>query len=293
MPEVAGRRRAVSVAIFVAAIVVSIIPTAATSTTAPPGINRFLYALGQVESGGNYYARNASSGAYGKYQIMPANWPGWAKLYVGSSTAPQTPVNQEMVARGKVTALYVWLDTWPNVAHWWLTGSGERNQALWSTYSKTYVAKIMKLYNAVSETTAALDVGAVPPPPPVGVVDVTSRRIQENNAGIAYVGRWATAGHRGYADGQVLYSERDGATATYSFYAKSVTWIGPVGSTRGKARVSVDGAVIGVVDMRRSSFNPQVNLFSRSWRRIGSHTITIEVIGSGRPVAIDQFIITR
>lgn len=293
MPEANGRRRAVSVAIFVAAIIVSVIPTAATSTTAPPGINRFLYALGQVESGGNYYARNSSSGAYGKYQIMPANWPGWAKLYIGSSTAPQTPVNQEQVARGKVTGLYVWLDTWPNVAHWWLTGSGERNQALWSTYAKSYVAKIMKLYNAVSETTAALDVGAVPPPLPVGVVDVTTRRIQENNAGIAYVGRWATAGHGGYADGQVLYSERDGATATYSFYAKSVTWIGPVGSTRGKARVSVDGVVIGVVDMRRPSFKPQVNLFSRSWRRIGTHTITIEVIGSGRPVAIDQFIITR
>ena len=293
MPEAKGRRRAVSVAIFVAAIIVSVIPTAATSTTAPPGINRFLYALGQVESGGNYNARNAYSGAYGKYQIMPANWPGWAKLYVGSSTAPQTPVNQEKVARGKVTALYVWLDTWPNVAHWWLTGSGERNQALWSTYSRTYVAKIMNLYHAVSETTAALDVGAVPPPLPVGVVDVTSRRIQENNAGIAYVGRWATAGHGGYADSQVLYSERDGATATYSFYAKSVAWIGPVGSTRGKARVSVDGVVVGVVDMRRSTFKPEVNLFSRSWRRTGSHTITIEVIGSGRPVAIDQFIITR
>ena len=133
----------------------------------------------------------------------------------------------------------------------------------------------------------------VPPPPPVGVVDVTSRRIQENNAGIAYVGRWATASHAGYADGSVLYSERDGATATYSFYAKSVAWIGPVGPTRGKARVSVDGVVVGVVDMRRSSFKPQVNLFTRSWRRAGTHTLTIEVIGSGRPVAIDQFVITR
>ena len=53
-----------------------------------PGINRFLYALGQVESGGSYTARNPSSGAYGKYQIMPSNWPAWAKLYVGSSTRP-------------------------------------------------------------------------------------------------------------------------------------------------------------------------------------------------------------
>ena len=38
-----------------------------------------MYAMGQVESGGNYYARNPTSGAYGKYQIMPSNWPAWAQ----------------------------------------------------------------------------------------------------------------------------------------------------------------------------------------------------------------------
>lgn len=293
MPEVAGRRRAVPVALIVASIALSVIPAAATSATAAPGINRFLYALGQVESGGNYNARNASSGAYGKYQIMPGNWPGWAKLYIGSPTAPQTPVNQEKVARGKVTDLYRWLDTWPNVAHWWLTGSGERNPALWSSYARYYVAQIMKVYAAVSEAQAAADVGAVPPPLPVGVVDVTARRIQESNPGIAYAGRWDSARHAGYAGGRVRYSDRDGATATYKFYAQSVAWVGPVGATRGRARVSVDGVVIGVVDLRRSTFKPQVTLFSKSWARAGQHTITIRVIGSGRPVAIDLFVITR
>ena len=135
MLEVAGRRRAVYVAIIVATVIVSVIPAAATSAAAPRGINRFLYALGQVESGGRYDARNSFSGAYGKYQIMPANWPGWAKLYLGNSKAPQTPANQERVARGKVIDLHHWLDTWPNVAHWWLTGSSERNQARWSSSS--------------------------------------------------------------------------------------------------------------------------------------------------------------
>lgn len=293
MPEVAGRRRAVPVALLVAAVIVSVIPAAATSATAPPGINRFLYALGEVESGGNYYARNPYSGAYGKYQIMPANWPTWARLYIGISTAPQTPANQEKVARGKVTDLYRWLDTWPNVAHWWLTGSGERNQALWSTYSKYYVAKIMKIYAAVSDTQAAIAAGVAPTTPPVGVVDMTIRRIQESNAGIAYAGRWASARHSGYAGGRVLYSDRDGATATYTFFGKSVAWVGPVGSTRGKARVIVDGVVMGVVDLRRSTFKPQVTLYTKTWTKAGQHRITIRVIGSGRPVAIDQFVLKR
>ncbi len=193
MPDAAGRRRAVYVALVVAAITMSVIPSAAASTSAPNGINRFLYALGQVESGGRYDARNSYSGAYGKYQIMPANWPGWAKLYIGSSTAPQTPANQERVARGKVIDLHHWLNSWPNVAHWWLTGSGERNQAKWSTSSKAYVAKIMKIYHATSNPQAA------PPKPPAPAKTVTTRRIQETNAGIAYAGRWDTARYPGYS----------------------------------------------------------------------------------------------
>jgi hypothetical protein len=295
LPDVAGRRRAAAVALAIAAIVLSVIPFAASSATAPPGINRFLYALGQVESGGNYYARNPTSGAYGKYQILPSNWPTWAKLYVGSSTAKWTPANQEAVARGKVTALWNWLDTWPGVAHWWLTGSGDTNRAHWSSYSRYYVDKIMKIYNAVSDVTAAEDVMAVPPeptPPPLGQVVVT-RHIGETNVGIAYAGRWENARHVGYADQHVLYSQTAGSRVTYPFYAKSVAWIGPVGPTRGKAQVSIDGKVVATVDLRRSSFKPRVVIFDQSFKRVGNHTLTIKVIGNGRPVAVDEFVITR
>ena len=299
MPDVAGRRRAVFVALSIAAIVVSVIPFTVSSATAPPGINRFLYALGQVESGGNYYARNATTGAYGKYQIMPSNWPAWAKLYVGSSTAPWTPVNQEKVARGKVTALWNWLDTWENVAHWWLTGSGERNQALWSTYSKSFVAKVMKIYNNVSEAVAAADTMAEPPPPattpppPLGRVVVETRRIGEENIGVVYTSRWAEARHGSYSSGTVLYSETAGATVTYPFYGQSVAWIGPVGPTRGKATVTVDSKVVATIDLRRSQFAPRVTLFERSWKETGNHWIRITVVGSGRPVAVDEFVVTR
>jgi hypothetical protein len=299
LPDVAGRRRAVFAALVVAAIVLSVIPFVAHSATEPPGINRFLYALGQVESGGNYTARNPSSGAYGKYQIIPSNWPVWAKLYVGSSTAPWTPANQEAVARGKVTALWNWLDTWPNVAHWWLTGSGDTNRANWSSYSRYYVDKIMKLYAAVSDVTAAADVMAAPPKPPLGAVTTgrqpatSTQRIGEANVGIAYTGRWRDARYLGYAGRHVLYAQTSGATATVSFYGSSIAWIGPVGPTRGKARVAIDGKVVATINLRRSQFDPRSTLFHRSWKHDGNHKLTITVIGSGRPVAIDEFVVTR
>ena len=227
---------------------------------------------------------------------MPSNWPGWAKLYVGSSTAPQTPVNQEKVARGKVTALYNWLDTWPNVAHWWLTGSGERNQALWSTYSQAYVAKIMKIYRTPSpRRPPPLDVMARPRHRHrVGVVDVTSRRIQREQHRDRLRRPLGDRKPRRLRRRRVLYSRADGATATYSFYAKSVAWIGPVGPTRGKARVSVDGVVVGVgrpapLVVQAAGQPLHAVLASEP----ATHTLTIKVIGSGRPVAIDEFIITR
>jgi hypothetical protein len=106
---------------------------------------RFMWAMAGQESGWDYYARNVTSGAFGKYQIMPANWPGWASLYLGDSHADQTPWNQEKVAFGKIRDLYRWLGSWKRVAYWWLTGSSERRERRWSSYARGYVRNIMRL----------------------------------------------------------------------------------------------------------------------------------------------------
>ena len=93
-----GCLKAVPVAILATTMLVGVIGPATTLASDPPGLARFMYAMGRVESGGNYYARNATSGAYGKYQIMPASWRAWAGRYLGNSYAKQTPRNQEIVA---------------------------------------------------------------------------------------------------------------------------------------------------------------------------------------------------
>jgi hypothetical protein len=106
---------------------------------------RFMWAMAGQESGWDYYARNSTSGAFGKYQIMPFNWPAWAQKYVGDRHADQTPWNQERVAFGKLRDLYTWLGSWRRVAYWWLTGSSERNEKRWSSYARAYVDNIMAL----------------------------------------------------------------------------------------------------------------------------------------------------
>src|SRR5215207_3735247 len=92
LPVRSGRRVATMVMILAIALAVSFQQAPAAKADAP-SIDYFLDALGEVESGGNYTARNSSSGAYGKYQIMPANWGPWALKYLGDASAPQSPAN--------------------------------------------------------------------------------------------------------------------------------------------------------------------------------------------------------
>ena len=142
------RRRLVGLALTVAILVTALVvplPASAARAAEPPRLDQFMWALAQQESGGSYTARNRVSGAYGKYQIMPFNWPNWARRYLGNSRAKQTPRNQEAVARAKMIGLYRWLGSYQRVARWWLTGRTNPDRRTWSAYSRRYVDNIMSL----------------------------------------------------------------------------------------------------------------------------------------------------
>jgi transglycosylase-like protein len=288
---------------------VATVPALAAAAKEPPGINRFMNAIGQVESGGRYDARNKSSGAYGKYQIMPANWPGWAKKYIGDAKAAQTPQNQERVARGKFIDLWNWLDSWPAVAHWWLTGSSERDPSKWSSYSTKYVAKVMKAMATASDQAPNPDPSPAPKPTPTPTPAPTPAPTPtpapptapqtdvygDANSAIAWTGAWSVASYHRYSGGSVRYATSPGAAATLTFIGRAVSWIGPMGPTRGRARIYVDGILVGIVDLRSSGFSPRRTLFSKTWSSSGAHTLTIRVAtASSRPVvAIDEFRVVR
>ena len=295
MPVSAGRRSAVIVTVLAVSLVLALLP-AAVAAKEPPGLNRFAEAVGAVESGGRYNARNTKSGAIGKYQILPAMWRAWAKLYLGDANAKPTPANQERLARAKFIALWNWLDSWPAVAHWWLTGNGERNPAKWSPFSAKYVAKVMKRMGTASDEGPVLaEVPApAPVPAPATVPAPVNVSYQDASAAIAYAGTWSKAHYHRYAGGTVRYATARGATATLSFSGRSVTWIGPAGPTRGSARVYLDGKLVRTVDLKAGGFTARRTIFSMSWSTAGAHTLRIEVLGTaGHPlVAIDEIRVT-
>jgi hypothetical protein len=279
------RARAAVVSLFTTILVLGLVAPSPAVGHEPEGLDRFMDAVGQVESGGRYNARNRWSGAYGKYQIMPASWRGWAKLYLGSANAPRTPKNQEIVARAKMIALHRWLGDWRRVAHWWLTGSS-RKEALWSTTGRRYVAKVMKAYKAVP---------AKPAEPAKPIVALGPRSYQESHSTIVYTSAWREAPYPAYAYRNARWTNVKGATATFMFTGRTVTWFGPSGPTRGRANVFIDGQLVGTVDLYASRFRPNTRIFHTALPEAGPHTLRIEVVGTkGRPtVAIDRFVVTN
>jgi hypothetical protein len=273
-----GRRPAVIVASLAAALLSGAIGAAPTQAADPPDLERFMTAIARVESGGNHRAVNKTSGAYGRYQILPDNWRAWARRYLGNANAKPTPANQEKVARAKMKSLYRWLGSWRRVSYWWLTGSSRTTA--WSRAATRYVTRVMAYFGG----------------PDRGEVARTSRhRFSERSSTIDYTGSWRGARHSGYAGRAVRYATSAGATASITFTGSRIAWYGPVGPTRGKARVRIDGVAVKVVNLRRSTFDPTTVVYSASWKTAGRHTLEIEVLATPghRPVAIDELVVTE
>ena len=276
MRVLSGRLKAVFVAGLATAILIGIIGPAATLASDPPGLSRFMAAVATVETHGDYYARNASSGAYGKYQIMPASWRAWASRYLGNPDATPTPANQEIVAAAKFRALYASLGSWRRVAYWWLTGSSRTTG--WSAAATRYVNKVMAYY------ASGVTVQVVP-------ASASSLHwISETSASLVYTGTWKSASYWRYAGGAARYATTAGASVKLTFTGTGVTWYGPVGPTRGQAKVFIDGALMATVNLYSKTFTAHKAVFSKTGMTVDRHTIVIQVVGTaGHPyVALDE-----
>jgi hypothetical protein len=133
------------------------------------------------------------------------------------------------------------------------------------------------------------------PTPPPQLVSNVVHHYSEGSRLIRYEGSWKLARHPAYAGDAVRYGTLGPSRATFAFDAHAVTWFGPVGPTRGQARVYVDGKLATTVDLYARSFTARKAIFTKTWPKDGSHTLAIEVVGTaGRPyVAIDEFTVTE
>lgn len=120
------------------------------------------------------------------------------------------------------------------------------------------------------------------------------RTFQENHQRIVFSGLWKRADHPGYSKGRASSSRQAGARFKLRFSGTAVSWIGPVGPTRGKARVYIDGRFVKTVDAYSASFRASRVLFTWTSKASKVRTITVEVLGTrGRPTVSIDALVTR
>jgi hypothetical protein len=107
-------------------------------------LGQFMAGLRRMESGGNYRALNAGSGASGGYQFLDSTWGN----YGGYRRAMDAPSDvQDARAKQLMTAYYQKFGTWGAVAQAWLGGPGSVGKNVTDRYtgitSNQYVNNVL------------------------------------------------------------------------------------------------------------------------------------------------------
>ena len=71
--------------------------------------------------------------------------------------------------------------------------------------------------------------------------------------------------------------------------------VAPTTSTRGKARIYIDGVYRATIDLRTATVQNRRVVYARNFGGFGTHTIEMRVVGTaGRPtVSLDGFVILQ
>lgn len=115
---------------------------------------------------------------------------------------------------------------------------------------------------------------------------------QESSSAITYSGSWPIVGNTYASGGSLAYSTAAGASATYAFTGRAVSWVADLGPSRGQAKVYIDGTYAHTVNLYSATFHARQIVYVASWSTNGSHTIRIVNVGTAghSRVDIDAFV---
>jgi hypothetical protein len=129
---------------------------------------RFIWAEGQQESGGNYTARNSVSGALGRWQIMPANLPGWAHHCGMPVVSPDYFLHHPAYQNRMVDCVlggYFKAYGPRGAASMWYSGQPDWHATYGNPPVYVYVASVMRIMNGGgAQPIPGIGPGAGPPP---------------------------------------------------------------------------------------------------------------------------------
>ena len=106
-----------------------------------------------------------------------------------------------------------------------------------------------------------------------------------------YSSGWYTARSTAYSGGSAKYSTRSGAYASFRMSGRNFAWVSYKSSTRGKAKVYVDGVYRATITLKSSTSKARNLVYAINYGARGTHTIKVVVV-SGR-VDVDAFVVLR
>jgi beta-N-acetylhexosaminidase len=115
---------------------------------------------------------------------------------------------------------------------------------------------------------------------------------QESSSAITYAGSWPIVGNTYASGGSLAYSTAAGASATYAFTGRAVSWVADLGPSRGQAKVYIDGTYAHTVNLNSATFHARQIVYVASWSTNGSHSIRIVNVGTTghSRVDVDAFV---
>jgi hypothetical protein len=119
---------------------------------------------------------------------------------------------------------------------------------------------------------------------------VVQLRLREETAG-TYDGTWYVGTSTKYSGHRDKWSDSPTSTVSFSFNGMAVAWVASTGADRGIARVSIDGADQGTVDLSSSTLQVRKLVFAKRLAP-GPHTMTVTVLQSpgGDRVDVDGIV---
>ncbi|MGE5460400.1 MAG: GH25 family lysozyme [Solirubrobacterales bacterium] len=125
------------------------------------------------------------------------------------------------------------------------------------------------------------------PAPTTQAQFATPTELEQDSPAVSY--GWRTVPAADARGGSYLMERRAGATASFAFVGRSVSWITMTGPTQGRAAVSIDGSRIGVFDQYSAGKTFGVERRIEGLSR-GEHVVAIRVLGKASAASSDTLV---
>jgi hypothetical protein len=122
-------------------------------------------------------------------------------------------------------------------------------------------------------------------------LDLTAMVFQQTASQVTYAGSWHSSSSTGFSGGTARYSTSAGASASFKTSGRSFAFVTTRASSRGKAKVYVDGSLKTTLMLTSSSTRYRNLAYVTTFPSSGTHTIKV-VVKSGR-VDVDAFVALR